>query len=99
MSRTTQLGELLALGRTSSAALQSWLCAEDETLAQRLEREARVRGETIAQFLRIAVSDFLAEADEEAWANLVSALRDARDPGAVCVSKVLTFRVQMERAA
>ena len=45
------------------------------------------------------VSDFLAEADEESWADLVSALRDARDPGAACVAKVTAFRVRLETAA
>lgn len=99
MNRNVQLGELLSLGRASSADLQAWLAAEDEALAQRLCRQAEVRGESPAQFLRIAVSDFLAEADEESWADLVSALRDARDPGAACVAKVTAFRVRMETAA
>jgi hypothetical protein len=96
MTRTVQLGELLSLGQTSSAELRTWLGAEDESLAQELQREAGLRGETLAQFVRIAVSDFLADADEEAWADLVSALRDAKDPGAACVSKVTSFRVRME---
>ena len=98
MSRAMQLGELLSLGQTSSAELQSWLGAEDARLEQELQREANLRGETLAQFLRIAVSDFMAEADEETWADLVSALRDAKDPGAACVSKVTTFRLRMESA-
>lgn len=92
-----QLGELLSLGRASSADLRLWLSTEDERLEQDLQREADVRGETLAQFVRIAVSDFLAEADEEAWADLVSALRDAKDPGAACVAKVAGFRLRMER--
>jgi hypothetical protein len=98
MNKTVQLGELLSLGQTSSADLQAWLAAEDEALAQRLCREAEARGESAAQFLRIAVSDFLAEATEESWADLVSALRNARDPGAACVAKVTAFRVRMESA-
>lgn len=98
MTRTVQLGELLSLGQTSSAELRTWLGAEDERLAHELQREASLRGETLAQFVRIAVSDFLAEADEEAWADLVSSLRDARDPGVACVAKVTTFRVRTEGA-
>jgi hypothetical protein len=98
MKQNVQLGELLSLGRTSSADLQKWLAAEDDGLAQRLRHEAEMRGETTAQFLRIAVSDFLAEADEASWADLVSALRDASDPGAACVAKVTAFRVRMEAA-
>jgi hypothetical protein len=99
MKRNVQLGDLLSLGRTSSADLQAWLVAEDEALAKWLCNQAEIRGETAAQFLRIAVSDFLAEADEESWADLVSALRDARDPGAACVAKVTAFRVRLETAA
>ncbi len=98
MNRTVHLGELLSRGRGSSADLQNWLAAEDGALAQRLHREADVRGESPAQFLRIAVSDFLAEADEASWADLMSALRDARDPGAACVAKITAFRVSMETA-
>ena len=98
MSRAMQLGEILSLGQTSSAELQSWLSTEDARLEQELQREANLRGETLAQFVRIAVSDFMAEADEETWADLVSALRDARDPGAACVSKVAGFRLRMEGA-
>jgi hypothetical protein len=96
MSRAVHLGELLTLGATSSAELQGWLQDEDARLADRLQREAGVRGESLAQFVRIAVSDFLAEADEESWTSLVSALRDAHDPGAVCLAAVTDFRVRME---
>lgn len=96
MTRPVHLGELLALGRRSSAELERWLAAEDAALAQRLARESGARGESPAQFVRIAVSDFLADADEEAWADLISAARDATDPGAACVAKVVAFRMAME---
>ena len=99
MNRTLQLGDLLSLARSSSADLQAWLAAEDGALAERLRSDAEARGESAAQFLRIAVSDFLTEADEEAWADLISALRDAKDPGAACVAKVTGFRVRMEAAS
>ena len=49
--------------------------------------------------MRIAVADFLAEADEEGWASLMSAVRDAADPGAVCLARMTAFRVAMESAA
>lgn len=98
MTRSVQLGELLSLGQTSSAELRAWLDAEDQRLAQVLLEEAGQRGESLAQFVRIAAADFLADADEETWADLVSALRDAKDPGVACVSKVTAFRVRMEGA-
>jgi hypothetical protein len=99
MNRAVNLGELLSLGAASSAELSLWLEAENEAVAKRLRHEADLRGETPAQFLRIAVSDFLAEADQESWAQLVSTMRDARDPGAACVERVLAFRVRLERAS
>jgi hypothetical protein len=97
MSKNLSLGDLLALSRGSSSDLQHWLEAIDEGLAERVRREADIRGESIAQFVRIAVADFLAEADEEAWADLMSAARDAPDPGAACVIKMTAVRLQMAK--
>lgn len=97
MSRALQLGELLSLGATSSAHLSAWLRAEDEPLAECVEREAAVRGESMAQFIRIAVADFMEEADEEAWTELVSRLSSANDPGAACVAHVTRFRLALEQ--
>lgn len=97
MSQSATLGEFLAFNRRSSAELRVWLQAREPSLIDRLAKEADVRGETIAQFLRIATADFMAEADEEAWASLISALRDGADPGAVCVARVTDFRVRLEQ--
>ncbi len=98
MSQSVQLGDLLALGNSSSTQLSAWLNAVDPPLGARLQQAAAERGESLAQFVRIAVSDFLAEADEEAWASLLSALRDAFDPGAACLDRVASFRFGLERA-
>lgn len=97
MSQTATLGEFLAFNRRSSAELRVWLQEQEPSLIERLTQEADVRGETITQFLRIATADFMAEADEEAWASLISALRDGADPGAVCVARVMDFRVRLEQ--
>lgn len=97
MSQPATLGEFLAFNRRSSAELRVWLQEQEPMLIDRLVREADARGETIAQFLRIATADFLAEADEESWATLISALRDGADPGAVCVARVVDFRVRLEQ--
>lgn len=97
MSQTATLGEFLAFHRRSSAELRAWLQTQSPALIDRLAKEADVRGETIAQFLRIATADFMAEADEESWASLISALRDGVDPGAICVARVMDFRVQLEQ--
>lgn len=97
MNQAATLGEFLAFNRRSSADLRAWLQGQDPTLIDRLVKEADARGETIAHFLRIATADFMAEADEEAWASLISALRDGADPGAVCVARVMDFRVRLEQ--
>jgi len=97
MKRSPTLGEFLAFNRKSSAELRAWLQRQDPTLIERLAKEADVRGESIAHFLRIATADFMAEADEETWASLISALRDGADPGAVCVARVMDFRVRLEK--
>lgn len=94
--RDFMLGDVLALGQRSSADLSLWLNAADPVLAEGLASEAARRGESPAQFLRIAVSDFMAEADEEAWASLLSAARHAIDPGAVCAARMIAFRVRLE---
>lgn len=93
-----QLGDVLALGRRSSADLSAWLGAVDADLRTRLEEEASVRRESLAQFVRVAVADFLAEADEEAWASLMSSARDASDPGAACLARMTAFRLHLERS-
>lgn len=97
MSQPLTLGEFLAFNRQSSAELRVWLQRQDPALIERLVRESDARGETIAHFLRIATADFMAEADEETWASLISALRDGADPGAVCVARVMDFRVRLEQ--
>lgn len=99
MSRSLVLGDMLAFSRASSGDLEAWLKVADAELGDRVRSQAAIRGESVAQFVRIAVADFMAEADEEAWASLMSAVRDAPDPGAACVARMTAFRVAMEIAA
>ncbi|MBS0385020.1 MAG: hypothetical protein JSS00_06695 [Proteobacteria bacterium] len=96
MSRSFALGDLLALSRASKLELETWLANADPGLASQVRTEAQVRGESSAQFVRIAVADFLAEADEEAWADLLSAARSATDPGAACLGRMTAFRIALE---
>jgi hypothetical protein len=86
------------LGRRSSTDLSAWLEASNAELRARLEEQAALRRESLAQFIRIAVADFLAEADEEAWASLMSSARDAPDPGVACLSRMTAFRLELERS-
>jgi hypothetical protein len=98
VSGQVHLGELLAFRHQPSAGIETWLASYDSAFAARVAEQAAARGETLAQFVRIAVADFLAEAEEEAWADLISAIRDAADPGARCVEKMVAFRVLLEQA-
>lgn len=92
------LGDLLAFGRRSSTDLSAWLGAADADLAARLKEQAALRRESLAQFVRVAVADFLAEADEEAWASLMSSAREAPDPGVACLTRMTAFRLELERS-
>jgi hypothetical protein len=98
MTGVMQLGDFLSLGGAGDDELAAWLGRQDAHLARRLDTAAAARGESATQFLRIAVADFLAEADQEAWTSLVSALRDADDPAAACVARVADFRLRLEGA-
>jgi hypothetical protein len=89
------LGELLALSQRSSADLERWLHAQG-TLVSELREQARERRETLAQFVRIAVADFVAAAGEEEWTALLSSLRDAKDPGAACLARMAAFRARRD---
>ena len=99
VASATQLGDLLALSQRSSRDLEGWFASQGEEFVEGIAEQAAIRGETLAQFVRIAVSDFLAEADEESWADLVSAIRDADDAGASFVSKMIAFRLRLEKAS
>jgi hypothetical protein len=79
--------------------MEAWLANACPDLVERIRIQAAVRGESVAQFVRIAVADFMAEADEEQWASLMSAVCDAIDPGAVCLAKMTAFRIALEIAA
>lgn len=99
MTDSVALGDLLSFSRSSSADLEAWLANTDAALAERIRNQSVLRGEGAAQFVRIAVADFLAEASEEDWTSLMSAVRDAVDPGAACLAKMTAFRLALEVAA
>ena len=67
MNRYLHLGDLLAFREYSSERLGGWLKAVDSVWAAHIEAAAWRRNETLSQFVRIAVSDFVAEAGEEDW--------------------------------
>jgi peptidyl-prolyl cis-trans isomerase C len=90
------LGDFLADGR-ASARLGPWLAAADPGLAERLAQAAEAAGETVADFVQAAVTDFLDTADDERWTNLISAARDAPDPALACLASLLRSKIEPAR--
>jgi len=99
MSDSVLLGDLLSFSRRSSGDIEAWLTNADPDLIVQIGGEAAQRHESVSQFVRIAVADFMAEASEEDWASLMSAVRDAADPGAACLARMTAFRIAMEAVA
>lgn len=87
------LGDFLGDG-AAAARLQPWLAVTDPDLAARLARAAEAAGESVSDFVAGAVTEFVDEADDERWTNLISASRDAPDPALACLATVLRSKVE-----
>lgn len=87
------LGDILASARRSSAALDGWLVEVDPELGEAVRRAAADGGMTPAQLSRIAVADFSRYADVDTWSQLTRGVRDAEDPGALCLVFMLRWRL------
>lgn len=82
------------LGDTGAAErLGPWLEAVDADLGRRLTAAAQAAGETPQAFARAAMAQFVAEADDERWTNLISAARDGEDPALACLAAVLRSKL------
>ena len=87
------LGDLLASARASAGSFQAWLEGTDPELAAAVAEAAAREAMSPAGFVRAAVADFSRLASEEDWATLVSSLRDAGDPGTVCLLAMVHWRL------
>ena len=87
------LGDILAAARNSAGEFQSWLAASDPDLARQVAERAGREGLGPASFVRSAVADFAALADEEDWTTLLSAMRDRKDPGTTCLLAMVNWRL------
>lgn len=87
------LGDLLAAARASSGAFLSFIEGTDPSMAQAVVAAAERDGTTPTSFVRAAVAQFSRLASEEDWATLTSAMRDAEDPGAVCLVAMVHWRL------
>jgi peptidyl-prolyl cis-trans isomerase C len=73
--------------------LGPWLAVVDLDLGRRLNDAAAAAGETVADFARAAMADFVTGANDERWTNLMSAARDAQDPALACLAAVLRSKL------
>ena len=86
------LGDFIG-DRASAERLETWLAAADPDLARRLAEAAETAGESAADYVQAAMAEFVAEANDERWTNLISAARDAEDPALACLATVLRSKL------
>ena len=84
------LGEILAAARRQSAAFAAWLQQHDPLLHARLAA-ALLPQETHIGRIREAVGDFVQDAGDEDWVQLVSAARDGENPGLAALRVMLDW--------
>jgi len=87
------LGDLLASARHDASAFAGWIAATDAPFARELADAAGGQALEPAGFVRLAIGDFSRHASEEDWATLVSAIRDAQDPGMTCLRAMVDWRI------
>lgn len=87
------MGDLLGTARDGSADFPAWLAATDPDLLRAVEAAAAHEGLGPTSFVRAAVADFSRLAEEEDWATLISSLRDSEDPGTLCLTAMVHWRL------
>lgn len=87
------LGDLLADGQTTER-FYAWLAGADPDLTRRLA-EAAARADTpVPAFVQQAVADFVNEANDERWTQLISAAQGAEDPALAVLAALLRSKVE-----
>ena len=87
------LGDILAAARHSTGGFQAWLEASNPELGRAVAEAAR-RGEvSTGGYARMAVADFSRFASEEDWVTLISSIRDSADPGTICLTAMVDWRL------
>lgn len=92
------LGDILAAARRSGDGLDRWLAPASPDLWRLASAKAAHDGMTEADFARLCVAEFTSGASEEAWATLVSRLRDTEDPGRECLMEMMRWRLSGDGA-
>jgi peptidyl-prolyl cis-trans isomerase C len=86
------LGDFLS-DEAAIARLPAWLDAADPNLAERVAFAAEQAEAPVGEYVRTAMADFVAEANDERWTNLISAARDAEDPALAALAYVLRSKL------
>jgi len=82
------LGDLIAnLDRPDVTA--AVLATMDRTVAARFEQRSAAAAMVAADFAAGAVRDFVDRADDEHWAQLLTIMRKAEDPGLAAIQAIL----------
>ena len=82
------LGDLIAnLDRPDVTA--AVLATMDPVAATRIEQRSAAAAMAAADFAAGAVRDFVDRADDEHWAQLVTIMRKAEDPGLAAIQTIL----------
>lgn len=87
------LGDILGAAKRSATGFQDWLESAEPALAAELAATAAQAGISPASLARVAVADFSRYADEDAWAQLTSLLRESDDPGMACLAAMVQWRL------
>lgn len=82
------LGDLLGDSAIAARA-EAWLADADPALAERVAKAAETAETSIQDFVRQAVDAFVAEAQDERWTQLISAVQDADDPALAAIRQIL----------
>lgn len=91
-TETRSLGELLSADGCAGG-VEAWLDASDPGLAAQAREASHSAGLTVAEFVESAVAEFVNQADDERWTQLISAVQGAEDPGLAAMASLLKARL------
>jgi hypothetical protein len=77
-----------------AVAAETILGLGDISLIARLREHAEASGQSLGAYAAGAVQRYMAHSDDEEWLTLMSAIRHADDPAAVCLRRIFTLAFQ-----
>ncbi len=88
------LGDLLHDHQGLTERVEAWLDQADADLARQVRAAAEQQQAGFAEFVRDQISEFVSQADDERWTQLISAAQGADDPALGCVRAILKGKLQ-----